>query len=159
MAPFPEDLRFFSSTHIGAHNCPVPEANTLSWSLQALHTCDTQTYRQIKIFMYIKQKQKFSVQITQMFSNSVVAHACDLDAEPVLHLWHFHTYFTVVFFWWGRSQAVHKLRMPMPFVHHFYQFWVISCSLQYFYVIMFYVYLLSTAKHKCVLIQFKLLSF
>lgn len=61
----------FSNTLLGAHNCPVPDANTLSWSPQALRTCDTQMYRQTKIFIHIKQKQKekLSVQITQMFSN------------------------------------------------------------------------------------------
>lgn len=90
----------FSSTHIGAHNCPVPEANTLFWSPQALHICDTQMYKQVKIFIHIKQKQKekLSVQITQMFSNSVVAHACDLDVEPDLTCDTFTLIFCFFFF-------------------------------------------------------------
>lgn len=83
----------FSNTRIGAHDCPVPEANTLSWVPQALHTGDTHMYRQIKIFIHITQKQKetLSVQMTQMFSNSVLAHTCPLPVT-LSHL------FSVCFF-------------------------------------------------------------
>lgn len=134
----------FSSMLLGAHNCAVPEANTLSWSPQALHTCDTQMYRQTRIFIHIKQKQKLSVQITQMFSNSVVAHACDLDAEPVLQLWHFHTYFVFEISGCPQTQNAHAICPSLlSILSHFLFLTVFLC----YYILC--IYLINSKTQMC----------